>query len=116
MCQPAQRARAGELDLIHVEFAYLGSLLQRAAPELPWVLAEQETMSLASERLGPLPWRAKTPYQHLLQREQARVRRFEARMLPRFARVYGITRVEALSKSVEKEEFAGLCGMRYEAE
>jgi GT2 family glycosyltransferase/glycosyltransferase involved in cell wall biosynthesis len=90
-----ERARSRGLDLIHVEFAYLAPLLERSANTVPWVLAEQETMSLACERLGQLGWREKTFYEHLLQRERVRVRRFEAAVLPRFARIYGITPAEA---------------------
>ncbi|MDH5536514.1 MAG: glycosyltransferase [Betaproteobacteria bacterium] len=87
--------RSRGLDLIHVEFAYLAPLLRHSAGMVPWVLAEQETMSLACERLGKLRWREKTFYEHLLQREQARVRRFEASVLPGFSRIYGITPAEA---------------------
>ncbi|HVT16739.1 MAG TPA: glycosyltransferase family 4 protein [Thermoanaerobaculia bacterium] len=81
------------LDVVHVEFAYLAPLLDGIGPGPAQVLAEQETMSLAVERLRQV--RGKSLYERYARLERRKVRCFERSTLPRFDRIYGITPVEA---------------------
>jgi glycosyltransferase involved in cell wall biosynthesis len=83
------------LDVVHVEMAYLEPLLRGVGARCVRVLAEQELMSLALERLRAVPLRHKSAYQCYIGLELGAVRRFEAEALPRFHRLYGITPGEA---------------------
>lgn len=83
------------LDVVHVEMAYLEPLLRGVGAHCVRALAEQELMSLALERLRAVPLRHKSAYQCYIGLELGTVRRFEAKALPRFHRLYGITPGEA---------------------
>lgn len=83
------------LDVVHVELAYLEPLLGGVGGHCVRVLAEQELLSLAIERLRRVPLRHKSLHQCYIGRELGAVRRFEAEALPRFHRLYGITPGEA---------------------
>lgn len=85
----------GGVDVIHTEFAYLHPLLPRGAGRPALVLAEQETMSVAVERLRRIPARDKNLYERYLERRGPRVERFERRVLPRYDRVFAISEREA---------------------
>jgi polysaccharide biosynthesis protein PslH len=87
--------RRAALDVVHVEFAYLAPLLRGLDERPARVLAEQETMSLALDRLGEVPFVRRSLYESYLRFERGKVRRFEASVLPTFHRVYGITPREA---------------------
>jgi glycosyltransferase involved in cell wall biosynthesis len=90
-----ERDRAGELDVVHVEFAYLAPHLARLGPRPARILAEQETMSLMIERLRAVPRTFLSAYQLYIARELHAVRRFERTVLPRFDRAFAITPTEA---------------------
>lgn len=91
----AERDRAGELDLVHLEFGYLEPLLHGLGSRPARILAEQETMSLMLERLRHVPGALKSAYQLYIVRELRAVRRFEQDILPRFDRAFAITPEEA---------------------
>jgi polysaccharide biosynthesis protein PslH len=91
----AERDRAGEIDLVHLEFAYLEPMLAGLGPHPARILAEQETMSLMIERLRSVPGALKSAYQLYIARELRAVRRFERAVLPRFDRAFAITPQEA---------------------
>ena len=92
--QLTRLAREG-LDVVHVERAHFAPMLTGLAPRPVLSLAEQETMSLAVDRLRQLPWLAKTSYERYLGAERNRVRRFEAAALPAYDLLYAITPQEA---------------------
>jgi polysaccharide biosynthesis protein PslH len=86
--------REQAFDVVHVEFAYLWPVIARAAGDGPVrFVAEQEMMSVALERLRGVPGRSL--YERYVSTQIAKVRRFEAEVLPRFDRVFGITSAEA---------------------
>jgi polysaccharide biosynthesis protein PslH len=87
--------RTESLDLVHLELGYLAPLLADLSPRPLRVLAEQETMSLAIERLRRLPAREKTLYERYVGRTGAAVRRFESDVLPSFDLLFGISPSEA---------------------
>ncbi len=89
------RLAAEGLDLVHVERSYFAPMLTGLSPRPLLALAEQETMSLAVDRLRRLPWLAKTGYERYLGAERRRVRRFEAAALPAYDLLYAITPQEA---------------------
>jgi glycosyltransferase involved in cell wall biosynthesis len=91
----AERDQMGELDLVHLEFAYLEPMLAGLGPRPARILAEQETMSLMIERLRSVPGALKSAYQLYIARELRAVRRFERAVLPRFDRAFAITPQEA---------------------
>jgi hypothetical protein len=91
----AERDRAGEIDLVHVEFSYLEPMLAGLGARPARILAEQETMSLMIERLRSVPGALKSAYQLYIARELRAVRRFERAVLPRFDRAFAITPQEA---------------------
>jgi glycosyltransferase involved in cell wall biosynthesis len=80
---------------VHLELGYMAPLLDAVSPRAVRVLAEQETMPLALSRLRRLPWHRRSPYELLAALVEPKARRFDARTLPRFDRVYGITAREA---------------------
>ncbi len=83
------------LDLVHLEFGYLAPLVAGLGPGTVRILAEQETMSLAIDRLRGVGVRQRSPYEHYLRSQGRKVRRFEAAMLPSFHRLFAITPAEA---------------------
>lgn len=87
--------RHGEVDVVHTEFAYLCPLLGGLGARPVRVLAEQETMSLATDRLRGVPLRTRTFYEHYLRTERAKMRTFEASALRSFDLCYAISSVEA---------------------
>ncbi len=87
--------RAESLDVVHLELGYLAPLLSELSPRPLRVLAEQETMSLAIERLRSLPMRERTLYEWYVGRTAATVRRFESGTLPSFDLLFGISPSEA---------------------
>jgi polysaccharide biosynthesis protein PslH len=82
------------LDVVHVEYALLFPLL-RGAGNAVRVLAEQETMSLAVDRLSRVPLGERSLFEHYLWADRRRIHRFEQAVLPRFDLRYAITSVEA---------------------
>jgi polysaccharide biosynthesis protein PslH len=86
--------RDGGVDVVHVEFAHLYPLTT-AANGAVRVLAEQETMSLNADRIGAVPVRQRTVFEHYLRADRRRIRAFERASLPRFDLRYAITEVEA---------------------
>ncbi len=98
---PALRAalegfdREQPLDVVHLELSLLEPLTAGLGPHVARVLAEQESMSLAIERLRGVEFRHKSPYQHYITLELPRVRRFESEVLRRFDRLFAITELEA---------------------
>ncbi|HZR80491.1 MAG TPA: glycosyltransferase [Candidatus Binatia bacterium] len=84
-----------ELDVVHVEFAYLAPVLGALGPRPARVLAEQETMSVVVERLHAVPSRRLSLYQVYLSRQLAGVRRFEAQAVRTFDRAFAINEAEA---------------------
>ncbi|HEY3350241.1 MAG TPA: glycosyltransferase family 4 protein [Thermoanaerobaculia bacterium] len=87
--------RAEPLDLVHLELGYLAPLLAELSPRPLRVLAEQETMSLAVERLRRLPAREKTLYELYVGRTGSAIRRFESETLPSFDLLFAISAAEA---------------------
>jgi polysaccharide biosynthesis protein PslH len=87
--------RSAALDAVHLEFAYLTPLLEGLSSIPARILAEQETMSVAIERLRAVPQHLKSRYQLYLGHRARSVRRFEARVLPEFDRAFAITAGEA---------------------
>lgn len=87
------------VDVIHLEFGYLAPLLSGIAGGPCRVLAEQETMSMVVERLRRVPVWRRTPYESFLATQGRKVRRFEARVLPTFDRLFGITPEEQRAMS-----------------
>ncbi len=96
---PALEARLAaipDLDVAHVELAYLAPLLDGLGDRVVRSLAEQETMSFVLQRLRHVPAWLKTPYQHYIVRELDVTRRFERAALPSFDLVHAITEEEAV--------------------
>ncbi|MCP4656193.1 MAG: glycosyltransferase [bacterium] len=83
------------LDVVHLEFGYLAPLVSGLGPGTVRILAEQETMSLAIDRLRGVGLRQRTPYEHYLRTQGRKARRFEAAVLPAFHRLFAITPAEA---------------------
>jgi glycosyltransferase involved in cell wall biosynthesis len=87
--------RERRIDVAHLELSLLEPLLAPLGPQVARVLAEQELMSLAIERLRGVDFRHKSAYQHYIAFELPRIRRFEAAALRRFDHLFAITEVEA---------------------
>jgi glycosyltransferase involved in cell wall biosynthesis len=87
--------RDGDLDVVHLEFAYMEPVLEALGSRPARILAEQETMSLMIERLRAVPARRLSLYQVYLSRQVDGVRRFEAEALRRFDRAFAISEDEA---------------------
>jgi glycosyltransferase involved in cell wall biosynthesis len=85
-------ARIGP-DLVHVEAGYLAPLLDRLDPRVPRTLAEQETMSLAVDRLRTA--RGRSPWELFLLTQRRKIIAFEQQALTRFQRVWAISAAEA---------------------
>jgi glycosyltransferase involved in cell wall biosynthesis len=86
---------ARPFDVVHLELGYMVPLLAGVSPRAVRVVAEQEAMPLALSRLRRLSWRRRSRYELLAALVERKARRFDARTLPRFDRVYGITADEA---------------------
>ncbi len=82
---------AQPFDAIHLELGYLAPLTSRVHRDVIRVLAEQEAMPPALERLRTLPASGRTPYERLAVHQLAKARRFDAATLPMFDLIYGIT-------------------------
>lgn len=82
-------------DVVHTEFAYMQPALTNLDARTIRVLAEQETMSLAVDRLRELPLRQLAPFEYVLRMQRRKILRFERAVLPTFDRCYGITEAEA---------------------
>lgn len=91
----AELDRRAGLDVVHVELAYLAPLLGGLGDGPVRFLAEQETMSIVVERLQRVPFWRRTPYETFLATQKGKVRRFEARALAGYSRLYAITPEEA---------------------
>jgi len=85
------------IDVVHIELLYLEKLLRGLGPGCGRVLAEQELMSVSVERLGAVPFRHKSAYQHYITLELPKIQRFEAGALHRFDRIFAINESEAAS-------------------
>lgn len=83
------------LDAAHVELSYMAPFLAGLRPRTVRILAEQETMSLALDRLRKVPFADRTLFEHYVGLEKGKVRRFEAKALRTFQVLYGISRTEA---------------------
>jgi len=83
------------LDAAHVELSYMAPFLARLRSRTVRILAEQETMSLALDRLRRVPFAGRTPFERYLPLEKGKVRRFEAEHLRSFQLLYGISGTEA---------------------
>jgi polysaccharide biosynthesis protein PslH len=79
------------VDVVHTEFAYMAPALQALGNRPLRVLAEQETQSLAIERLREIPLRKKKLYECFIGTQLEKVRRFERRVIPSFDLIYAIT-------------------------
>lgn len=86
--------RGGDLDIVHLELAYLAPVLWGLGSHPARILAEQETMSLMIERLRAVPRRLSL-YQRFIAHTVERVRRFEAEALGEFDRAFAICDAEA---------------------
>ncbi|MDX9734053.1 MAG: glycosyltransferase [Thermoanaerobaculia bacterium] len=91
----ASLEREEGLDAVHVELSYMAPFLARLQPRTVRILAEQETMSLALDRLRRVPFAGRTPFERYLPLEKGKVRRFEAEHLRSFQLLYGISGTEA---------------------
>jgi glycosyltransferase involved in cell wall biosynthesis len=80
-------------DLVHVEAGYLAPLLDRLDPRVPRTLAEQETMSLAVDRLRTA--RGRSPWELFLLTQRRKIAAFEQQALAGFHRVWAISAAEA---------------------
>jgi len=80
-------------EVVHVEHALLAPLLSGVRARAPCILAEQETMSVAIERLRAATGR--TPYEWYLLSQRRKVVAFERRALSGYDRIWAITRREA---------------------
>ena len=80
-------------DLVHVEAGYLAPLLDRLDPRVPRTLAEQETMSLAVDRLRTA--RGRSPWELFLLTQRRKIAAFEQQALTGFQRVWAISAAEA---------------------
>jgi len=87
--------RKDDLDVVHVELAYMAPLLNQLGARAVRILAEQETMSMVVDRLRRVPLWRRTPYENFLVTQRSKVRRFETEALSCFDRLYGITAEEA---------------------
>jgi glycosyltransferase involved in cell wall biosynthesis len=83
------------LDVVHVELSYMAPFLAKLDPRTVRILAEQETMSMALDRLRRVPFTSRTLFEHYVGMERGKVRRFEDEALRSFQVVYGITETEA---------------------
>ncbi len=83
------------LDAVHVELSYMAPFLTKLQRRTVRILAEQETMSLALDRLRRVPIARRTPFEHYVLLEKGKVRRFEAAALRSFQVLYGISGTEA---------------------
>ena len=91
----ANSDRQRPFDVAHVEFGFLEPLLEGLGDGCARVLAEQELMSLAIERLRGVSGRHKSAYERYIAFELPRIRSFEAAWMHRFDRLFGITDGEA---------------------
>lgn len=91
----ARMAGRTSVDVVHLELGYLAPLVAGLPSGTVRGLAEQETMSLAVERLARVPFLQRTWYERLAPRAAAKIRAFEAATLPAFDCLYGITEGEA---------------------
>jgi polysaccharide biosynthesis protein PslH len=87
--------RERPFDVAHVEFGFLEPLLEGLGGGCARVLAEQELMSVAIERLRGVSGRHKSAYERYIAFELPRIRSFEAAWMHRFDRLFGITDGEA---------------------
>ncbi len=83
------------LDAVHVELSYMAPFLAGLQARTVRILAEQETMSLALDRLRRVPFADRTLFEHYVGLEKGKVRRFEAEALRDFELLYGISGTEA---------------------
>ncbi len=83
------------LDVVHLELGCLAPLLNGLGSGPLRVLAEQETMSLAIDRLRGVRLRQRTLYEHYLRTQGRKARKFEAAVLPSFHRLFAISQAEA---------------------
>lgn len=80
-------------QVVHVEHGYLAPLLAGLGGRTPCVLAEQETSSLAIERLRNA--RGRSPYEWYLLSQRRKVVAFERATLAAFHHIWAITDTEA---------------------
>jgi glycosyltransferase involved in cell wall biosynthesis len=83
------------LDVVHVELSYMAPFLARLHPRTVRILAEQETMSVALDRLRRVPIASRTLFEHYVGMERGKVQRFESEALRSFQVLYGISGIEA---------------------
>jgi glycosyltransferase involved in cell wall biosynthesis len=83
------------IDVAHLECSVLAPLLCGLRPACLRVLAEQELMSVVAERVRSVASRHKTAFQRYAPLELARLRTFEAAVLPCFDRLFAINEGEA---------------------
>lgn len=84
------------IDVAHLELISVAPLVGHLGSRTARVLAEQELMSITTERLRGVSWRHKSAYHYFITQQLPRIRTFESETLRRFDRLFGINEIEAV--------------------
>jgi polysaccharide biosynthesis protein PslH len=91
----ALTAAAGSVDVVHLELGYMTPAIEKMSGAVVRCLAEQEVMPMMLERLGRVAWADRSAYERAAPLMRERAVRFDARTLPAFDVLYGITARDA---------------------